>query len=324
MNIKYQYKFMSSIEIPCEFCYENFSLELIDSHQASCYETQEKLLKKLSKTDIDKVNIDKIDETALIQKYIEPDLTETQQKAIAYVFKKSKIFSHSIELMLLGRFLEMDYTKEDFKIVTKFIKTVPIIIHFHPNKMMNYMIEDTHYRNLFETKTSSGSTSTTARTTWENVLFNKLYNDSVGTDRVKYGVININNDPTGSSAATSYGDSYIELKEEVKNRTSFTYGDSSQQDIHICSFKGFYNILFYMPKQCLKQIIDSALNSIQGKDVVPIKGMSYIESQYHGPIRLKHDVNCLVINPKYKSDKDMIKKLNMFTHTHNVPWRYMN
>jgi len=306
---------MDTAQIPCEFCYENFSIELISSHQASCVEEQEKILNALNNTN----NIN----TKFTQKYIEPDLTETQTKVMTYVFKKSKIFSHSIELLLVGRFLEMNYTKQDFKVVTEFIKTVPVIIHFHPKKMIDFLIKDTNYRNLFETKTSSGSTSTSSRTQWENVLFNKLYNDSIPTDRVKYGVININNDPMGCSSAISYGDSYIELKDDIKNRTSFTYGDSSSQDIHICSFKGFYNILYYMPQNCLKQIIDSALNSLQNKPIIPIKGMSYIESQYHGPIRLQMDVKSLVINPKYKTDNEMIKKLDQFTYTHNVPWRFM-
>ena len=304
---------MDSIEIPCEFCYENFSIELIESHQTSCIEEQEKILK----------NLTHIKKKPSVDIYTEPNLTEIQTKAMAYVFKKSKIFSHSIEMMLLKRFLEMNYTKQDFQTVTKFIKTVPIIIHFHPQKMIDYLINDTHYRNLFETKTSSGSTSTEARTKWENVLFNKLYNDSIPIDRVKYGVININNDPNGCPSATSYGDSYIELKDNIKNRTSFTYGDSSSQDIHICSFKGFYNILYYMPQTCLKQIIESALNSIQNKPMVKISGMSYIEAQYHGPVRLKMDVKSLVINSKYKSDNKMIKKLDQFTVAHNVPWRFM-
>ena len=299
---------MNSVEIPCEICCIGFPLDKIEYHQTLCYEKEQEKKKSNAQTVL---------ETPI---YNEPILTETQIKAITYVNKKSKIFSSSVKLLLVKRFLDMDYTKKDFEIVHKFIKNAPIIIHFHPKKMIEFLIKDTHYRNLFETNTSSGSTSTTCRTKWENTLFNNLYDISDPHNRVKYGVVNLDHNKSGCNRAQSYGDSYIQLKNEMKNRTSFTYGDSSSQDIHICTFKGFYNMLYYIPQNCLKCVIDTALNKQHNGT---LNNMSYIESQYHGPVRLKCDIEQLIIHSKYKNDDALINKLNQFSYIHGVPWKFM-
>lgn len=78
----------------------------------------------------------------------------------------------------------------------------PITIHVGMQKALHFLVEDTHYRNQFETHTSGGSTdlSMGGRKGWESRLFNKLYDDSGGFERVKYGVLNIVRDPHGIGA----------------------------------------------------------------------------------------------------------------------------
>lgn len=51
------------------------------------------------------------------------------------------------------------------------VNYAPIIIHMHVNSHMQFFVKDTHYRNQFETKKSSGSLSETSRTSWENRMF---------------------------------------------------------------------------------------------------------------------------------------------------------
>jgi hypothetical protein len=46
-------------------------------------------------------------------------------------------------------------------------------------------VADTHYRNQFETKTSCGTLSSSARSQWEDGLFNKIYAKATGYERVK-------------------------------------------------------------------------------------------------------------------------------------------
>ena len=67
-------------------------------------------------------------------------------------------------------------------------------------------------RNQFETKTSNGTLCEKTRTGWEDRLFNKHYHDAKPFDRVKYGCLNIVNDPKGVNAANAYGDSFVILK----------------------------------------------------------------------------------------------------------------
>ena len=43
----------------------------------------------------------------------------------------------------------------------------PIIIHINLDKVLQFLVKDTHYRNQFETGTSGGSTDLNARSSWE-------------------------------------------------------------------------------------------------------------------------------------------------------------
>lgn len=43
----------------------------------------------------------------------------------------------------------------------------PIIIHISLDKVLKFLVKDTHYRNQFETGTSGGSTDLKARRSWE-------------------------------------------------------------------------------------------------------------------------------------------------------------
>ena len=45
--------------------------------------------------------------------------------------------------------------------------TSPIIIHINLDKVLKFLVKDTHYRNRFETGTSGGSTDKVARKSWE-------------------------------------------------------------------------------------------------------------------------------------------------------------
>jgi len=48
--------------------------------------------------------------------------------------------------------------------------SAPIIIHVHLDRVLNFLVKDTHYRNLFETRTGSGCLDTSTRASWEVCL----------------------------------------------------------------------------------------------------------------------------------------------------------
>ena len=108
---------------------------------------------------------------------------------------------------------------------------------------MEFFIKDTHYRNQFETGKSSGSLSRGSRTQWEDNIFDKTYSGCRDFERVKYGVINMTNDPKGVNCATGYGLSYMLLKDTVRGRCTITDKDSSSADARVGTFKYCLHIL---------------------------------------------------------------------------------
>jgi hypothetical protein len=57
--------------------------------------------------------------------------------------------------------------------------------------VLHFLVNDTHYHNLFETSTTRGNNCIRHRSAWEDRIFNGLYKNSHGVDCVKYGVLNV-------------------------------------------------------------------------------------------------------------------------------------
>ena len=62
---------------------------------------------------------------------------------------------------------------------------------------MKLFLESDRYKNQFETNTSGGTLSHFKRNEWEDNLFANKYRDKDPRAKVKYGVLNIVNDPKG-------------------------------------------------------------------------------------------------------------------------------
>lgn len=122
-------------------------------------------------------------------------------------------------------------------------REVPLIVHVHISKHMALYLKDTHYRNQFETGKSSGCTDLTRRSKWETRMFFKKYDKMDKTLRVKYGTVNLTNDPKGVNACRYYGNSYFLLKKHVRDRCTITDKDSSEESSLIGTFKFCYHIL---------------------------------------------------------------------------------
>ena len=72
--------------------------------------------------------------------------------------------------------------------------------------MLGLFLQDTHYRNQFETNSSRGTLNATARQQWEKTLFGESYNSAAPSTRPKYGVVNYDHDYLGCKRArTQYG-----------------------------------------------------------------------------------------------------------------------
>lgn len=176
----------------------------------------------------------------------------------------------------------------------------PIIIHVAMEKTLHFLVSDSHYRNQFETSTSGGSTNLSmsgGRRGWESRLFNKLYDSSTGFDRVKYGVLNIVKDPAGIASCSSYGESYMVLK-NVRLRTTFADQDSSSASASLATCEYYSHVLTHYTDAELKAVMEVALGRSAWR---PSTSMgSYKEVQIHGEVRLKDHVECLVVPWTFK------------------------
>lgn len=236
----------------CEICYNDIPVDIYVDHISNCYQNQlaEYNLHNVLFDPINEINvIDKIDANKSIT--LQPKLTSTQRLAIKYFKRKSKLYESNAMHLVENKFIDLGYDESALSDVIDYIKNVQHIIHFGPNLIPD-IINKGRYKNTFEIN----NTNVPIRIDWENNLFNKLYtSDTKYEHRVKYGCLNLYSSDNGCTAATGYGKSYLILKPDIKNRTSFVYGDSALKQIHICSRDHFCHLLLYMRDNTIHDLV---------------------------------------------------------------------
>jgi len=297
---------------PCSICKIHFAPEELDKHEEMCLaiEAQHSQDEKFAME---------------CQRAEQPShlCNAMQLRAIQWVAERAKELSVAAEKPLLQRFKKLGYDARAFKDTIRYIRNkAPIIIHVNLQTTMQYFIKDTHYRNQFETKTSCGTLSSSARTSWEDSLFNRIYHSASGFERVKYGVLNIVNDPQGVLSCRGYGDSYLWLKNEtVRLRTSFANRDTGGGMAKLASTEWYCHVLLEYSDAELEDVIQVATGK---KYCVSSSRISnYKEVQFHGPIEFSRDVEALVVAPRHKGDARMAEMIEQFaTKNHiNVIWQ---
>lgn len=216
----------------------------------------------------------------------------------------------------------MGWEEGDLRTVLKYIRDkAPIIIHVDLSTVLKYFLKDTHYRNQFETNKSRGTLSHTARRDWENRMFNKIYKKSTpGFERVKYGVLNMVNDPNGIATCVYYGDSFFELK-KVRLRTSFADRDTSDCSAQMASCEYYCHVLASYSDEDLKNVLDVAKNIDKdpryGKPSSP-HDWNYKEIQIHGEVRFDTHIAALRINVRHQRDSSILKKIKKFVSKNQI------
>jgi hypothetical protein len=204
--------------------------------------------------------------------------------------------------------------------IISYLIACPKIIHFHPDRVMRFFVDDDQYRNQFETNTSSGTLNAPCRRQWESNLFGESYSEQSTGIRPKYGVLMYNGyDMNGCPSARShYGDSYLILQ-NVEDRVTYCYGDSgghgSRQDASEVLGYGCWlsRILSSMPLvelQFLSNLSDPSFTlpppppaGLPSFGHVDTHRLSrYIEIQVHGSILFSRDVSMICLANRWKSD----------------------
>lgn len=255
-------------------------------------------------------------------------LTKSQKIAIEniseYINSRKSKYIDTIEMILyqanIDKYIFTEYNEN-------ILKHSQIALHFHPDRLISMdtnviegMIQFGKYRNQFETNISSGSVSAYSggkRDIWENKVFKGAYQTATPSERPKYGSLNLTMTEDGPSPR--FGSCYFLLKPEIKQRTTFTYGDThnSPKEIGtIDSFElinaGLLNDLFIRGTALgeigtnvldfLKLINSKLPHSSEFKYYRKAsKNLDfYIEAQVHGDISLRNDIDTLIADYSYK------------------------
>lgn len=243
-------------------------------------------------------------------------LTKEQLLALNYVSKKAKQESQKMldknnKLMLRAKKLKISETNL-LKTLEYIRDKIPLVIHVTLN-ILKLLINDTHYRNQFETHRSGGSLDYTARRRWENAMFNKAYDNVIPFERCKYGCINTNHNNRPVSFTQQYGENYLILKNnsEIRFRTTCWYGDTCgfKSNNSLGTLENFAHILVNFSCGELKNIVSLACGI---DSYTEESDVNYKEIQIHGPINLDTDIETLVLDNKYKENHEVTELANKF------------
>jgi hypothetical protein len=159
-----------------------------------------------------------------------------------------------------------------------------LTVQFHPDwphgarTVLESMVADGVYRSQFVTGISNGGLGGSRRQ-WESRLFSGRYDDGPATDRPVYGVWNRHADVYGG--AIRFGSSYLRLKPETVERTTFCFPDSAREPDAVVDVDE-------LPRLC--RLADAA----ECDDLD-----DYVEAHVHGPVRLGTDVDAVVLDPSF-------------------------
>ncbi len=163
-----------------------------------------------------------------------------------------------------------------------------ITLNFHPDRLhggqplLQVLAADGIYRSQFETGTSNGGLTAHPggdRWHWESRIFGNAYDAAPRSARPKYGALNHRHQVAGGSPR--FGSASLRLRPAVLARSTFCYPDSYFGPAHF----GVAAALALMPQA-----------DADDRDALD----NYIEAHVHGPLRLAHDVEALVLDPSFR------------------------
>lgn len=184
-----------------------------------------------------------------------------------------------------------------------------VTINFHPDRftadnqpLLQAIANDGELKSQYETGTSNGGLTAYAggaRWLWEKNVFDGAYDNAHDKLRPKYGALNFRRYETG--AAPRFGSAYFQLKPHTLNRTTFCYPDS------------FLEPDDFAVHGRISTLIEKASSS--NDDLLD----DYIEAHIHGSISVKDDIECIVLDPVYRSSivEEDAAKLGVPINWHN-------
>ena len=111
-----------------------------------------------------------------------------------------------------------------------------------------------------------------------------------------------------------YGESYFVLKNDMKSRTTISYGDSCSEKMDIATFDDCLHMLYYYDDDLIKKFVDcSRYNNEKFEPYI------YTELQFHGTLDIHNDVEKIMINKMHIKNHMLIDKVKQL----NVPYEFI-
>jgi hypothetical protein len=181
----------------------------------------------------------------------------------------------------------------------------PITINFHPDRavdgrtVIEGLLADGRFRSQFETGISNGGLTAYPggdRDRWEQRMFGGAYQRAGvrAADRPKYGALNLRHHDDG--AAPRFGSAHLRLRAHVRDRATFTFGDSFHHPTEAGTADAFDAVLAALRAHHGEGALERSAGAGPGRALD-----DYIEAQIHGPVRLSDDVDALVLDSSFTS-----------------------
>ena len=171
-------------------------------------------------------------------------------------------------------------------------RSLRVTLNFHPDRVLGGMsvleclARDGVYRSQFETGTSNGGLTAHAggdRWRWEQRIFGHAYDDAPAAQRPKYGALNHRRRRIGG--APRFGSAHLRLGEQVLDRTTFCFPDSTFEPTAMGTAERFD--LIHLTDAADDGQAHGALDD-------------YVEAHVHGTVRLAADAEALVLDPCFR------------------------
>eukprot|EP00930_Biecheleria_cincta_P043238 TRINITY_DN29706_c0_g1_i1.p1 TRINITY_DN29706_c0_g1~~TRINITY_DN29706_c0_g1_i1.p1 ORF type:complete len:600 (-),score=152.74 TRINITY_DN29706_c0_g1_i1:40-1839(-) len=232
------------------------------------------------------------------------ELTSCQKDAVRHIRDLARRNHKQALPLLQKRFEGLGYSSSDMWMTLAWIRELaPVTLHIDLDKITPFLLSDTHYRNQFETSSSSGILNVKVRKKWEKDLFGSSYDIAEPFERPKYGVQNVWNDPRGVRGCVQYGDSYLVLK-NVRLRSTVSPEDSGNLKATRLAVLDYYAHVLqeYSDDELLMalRVAQGGHEHLGDSDAVIEKWGKYKEAQIHGPIDLSKHVDRLVASERHR------------------------
>jgi len=252
-------------------------------------------------------------------------LTPCQKKALSNIRHIAKVNHDKALQPLQRRVKQLGFKDMDLWTTLSWVRDfAPVIVHFHFDRMVQFLKNDTHYRSQFETGSSCGLNNKEVRERWERDLFQGAYDGCTAFEKPKYGVLNVMNDYRGVSRAKQYGDGYMVLK-DARLRTTFSPEDSANLKAERLACLDYYaHVLLEYTDAELKETLKVATTQTIGDSTALVStGLKYKEAQYHGEIAFAKHVDRIVL-PKVKKYTGVKKDIDEVCSLHGWEFCWMD